>query len=84
MALGTGRLRLPRHARQGVLHGVASFADLEKTALRTIALAAAPNPSQAAMRLGIALISLTRWLDRRPWLLSVLGELKANRIHADD
>jgi hypothetical protein len=83
-ALGTGPLRLPRQARHGVLEGVASFADLEKTALRIVALASAPNPSQAAVRLGIALVSLTRWLDRRPWLLPVLDELKANRSHADD
>jgi hypothetical protein len=82
-ALGTGCLRLTCHARRGVLHGVASFADLEKTALRIIALASAPNPSQAAVRLGIALVSLTRWLHRRPWLLPFVDELKANRFHAD-
>jgi hypothetical protein len=83
-ALGTGRLRIPRQARQGVLERVASFAELEKTALRIVALASAPNPSQAAVRLGMALVSLTRWLDRRPWLVAVLRDLEAYRFHADD
>jgi hypothetical protein len=82
--LGTGRLRLPRQARQGILEGVVSFADLEKTALRVVALASARNTSQAAVRLGMALVSLTRWLHRRPWLTAVLGELKADRLHAND
>jgi hypothetical protein len=83
-ALGTRRLRIPRQARQGVLERVASFAELEKTALRIVALASAPNPSQAAVRLGMALVSLTRWLHRRPGLMSVLRELKADRLHAND
>jgi hypothetical protein len=83
-ALGTARLRIPRQARQGVLERVASFADLEKTALRIVALASARNPSQAAVRLGIAPVSLTRWLHRRPWLMAVLDELQAYHFHADD
>jgi hypothetical protein len=82
--LGTGRLRIPRRARQGVLEGVASFAELEKTALRIVALAATPNASQAAVRLQMARPSLTRWLYRRPWLMAVLDELEAHRFHADD
>jgi hypothetical protein len=83
-ALGTGRLRLPRYARQGVLERVASFAELEKTALRVVALASARNPSQAAVRLGMAPVSLKRWLHRRPWLMAVLRELNAYDFHADD
>ena len=83
-ALGTERLQLPRQARQGVLERVASFAELEKTALRIVALASARNPSQAAVRLGIAPVSLKRWLHRRPWLMAVLDELQAYRFHADD
>ena len=83
-ALGTGRLRLPHQARQGVLERVASFAELEKTALRIVALASARNPSRAAVRLRIAPVSLTRWLHRRPWLMAVLRELKAYRFHGDD
>lgn len=83
-ALGTRRLRLPRQARQDVLERVASFAELEKTALRVVALASARNPSQAAVRLGMAPVSLTRWLHHRPGLMAVLAELKANRFHVDD
>ncbi|HEX7839636.1 MAG TPA: hypothetical protein VF469_19305 [Kofleriaceae bacterium] len=83
-ALGTARLRIPQQARQGVLERVASFAELEKTALRIVALASARNPSQAAVRLQMAPVSLKRWLHRRPWLMAVLRELKAYRFHADD
>ena len=83
-AFGTERLRLPRQAQQGVLERVASFAELEKTALRIVALASARNPSQAAGRLQIAPVSLKRWLHRRPWLMAVLRELEAYRFHADD
>jgi hypothetical protein len=82
-ALGTKRLQLPRQARQGVLERVASFAELEKTALRIVALATARNPSQAAERLRMAPVSLKRWLHRRPWLVAVLDEL-AYHFHADD
>jgi hypothetical protein len=83
-ALGTERLRLPRQAQQGVMERVASFAELEKTALRIVALASAQNPSQAAVRLRIAPVSLKRWLHRRPWLMAVLRELEAYRFHGDD
>ncbi len=83
-ALGTGHLRLPRQAQQGAMKRVASFAELEKTALRIVALATAPNPSQAAVRLGMAPVSLKRWLHHRPWLRVLLHELKAYRFHADD
>jgi hypothetical protein len=82
-ALGTARVRIPRPARQGILEAVDSFAELEKTALRVVALASTPNPTQAAQRLGMALVSLTRWLHRRPVLMAVLDELTADRFHAD-
>jgi beta-phosphoglucomutase-like phosphatase (HAD superfamily) len=82
-ALGTARVRIPRPARQGILEAVDSFAQLEKTALRVVALASTPNPTQAAQRLGMALVSLTRWLHRRPVLMAVLDELTADRFHAD-
>ncbi len=82
-ALGTARVRIPRPARPAILEGVSSFAELEKTVLRVVALASTPNPSQAAERLGMALVSLMRWLHRRPVLMAVLDELKADRFHAD-
>jgi hypothetical protein len=82
-ALGTARVWIPRQVRQGILEGIASFAELEKTALRVVALASTPNPTQAAARLGIALVSLMRWLHRRPVLMAVLDKLKADRFDAD-
>jgi hypothetical protein len=67
-----------------LLDRVTSFAELEKTALRIVVLASAQNPSQAAVRLRMAPVSLKRWLRHRPWLMAVLRELKAYRSHADD
>jgi hypothetical protein len=78
-ALGAARLQIPRRLRQGALDGVASFAALEKTALRLTALASARNPTQAAARLGMAPISLMRWLHRRPRLVAIVRELKVDR-----
>lgn len=83
-ALGTARLRIPRCLRHGLLERVASFAELEKTALRLVALVSARNPSNAAARLRMAPVSLTRWLCRRPWLMAMLRELKAHRDRDDD
>jgi hypothetical protein len=74
-ALGTARLRIPRHLRQGLLEDVASFAELEKTAMRLVALASERNLSQAAARLRMAPVSLSRWLCRRPSLTAVLRDL---------
>jgi hypothetical protein len=82
--LGTARLWIPRRLRHGLLERVASFAELEKTALRLVALVSARNPSNAAARLRIAPVSLTRWLCRRPWLMAMLRELKAHRDRDDD
>ena len=82
--LGTASLRIPRRLRQGVLERVASFAELEKTALRVVALATVRNLSQAAERLGMAQVSLTRWLCRRPWLMTILSDLEECRDRADD
>jgi hypothetical protein len=78
-ALGAARLCIPRRLRQGALEGVVSFAALEKTALRLTALASARNPSHAAAQLGMAPISLMRWLHRRPGLVAILRELKVDR-----
>jgi hypothetical protein len=78
-ALGAARLHIPRRLRQGALDGVASFAALAKTALRLTALASARNPSQAAAQLGMAPVSLMRWLHRRPGLVAIVRELKVDR-----
>lgn len=42
-----------------------SFDEIEKATLRGIALRASANLSQAAARLGMAPVSLSRWLGRR-------------------
>jgi hypothetical protein len=82
--LGTSSLRLPRPIRQDVLEHVASFAELEKTALRVVALASSRNISHAAARLGMAPVSLTRWLQRRSWLQSILTGLDPALYQADE
>ena len=42
-----------------------SLADIEKATLRTVALRASGNPTRAAALLGMAPISLSRWVGRR-------------------
>lgn len=72
-ALDVGAVRLSERTRSFVLRGVASLADLEKTALRLVAIASSRNMSQAAERLHIAPVSLSRWVCRR-WPRAWLGE----------
>jgi len=43
-----------------------SLPEIEKATLRIVALRMSANLSVAAERLGIAPVSLARWLDRRP------------------
>ena len=47
-------------------HCARSLAEIEKATLRVIALSASHSGSHAAARLGMAPVSLARWLDRRP------------------
>lgn len=81
---GIARLQIPRRLRKGILECVASFAELEKTALRVVALVSARSMSHAAARLAMAPVSLVRWLDRRPWLVAIVDELQARHDHDDD
>jgi ActR/RegA family two-component response regulator len=46
-------------------HAVTSLAEVEKATLRLVALRTSRNPSNAAARLGMASVSLSRWVDRR-------------------
>jgi hypothetical protein len=46
-------------------HAAQSLAEIEKATQRIVALKAAPNCSQAADMLGMAPVSLSRWLGRR-------------------
>ena len=78
-ALGAARRDVPPRLRHGILERIRSFAELEKTALRLVAIASAPNLSQAAKQLRMAPVSLTHWLSRRPWLGEILRDLEAHR-----
>jgi hypothetical protein len=46
-------------------HASASLAEIEKATLRLVTLRTSRNPSHAAAQLGMAAVSLSRWLDRR-------------------
>jgi DNA-binding NtrC family response regulator len=46
-------------------HASSSLAEIEKATLRLVALRASRNLSHAAARLGIAAVSLSRWIGRR-------------------
>lgn len=46
-------------------HAAASLADIEKATLRVVAIRTSRNLSGAAARLGMAVVSLSRWLGRR-------------------
>jgi hypothetical protein len=47
-------------------HAARSLPEIEKATLRVVALAASKNLSHAAERLGMAAVSLIRWVRRRP------------------
>lgn len=47
-------------------HGAASLPEIEKATLRAVALRKTNSVAQAADLLGMASVSLTRWLGRRP------------------
>jgi Inner membrane component of T3SS, cytoplasmic domain len=58
--------------REWVLrHGASSLSEIEKATLRLVALRISRNRTRAAERLGMAPVSLTRWIGRRkpPMLL---------------
>ena len=46
-------------------HASSSLAEIEKATLRLVALRASRNLSHAAARLGMAAVSLSRWIGRR-------------------
>jgi hypothetical protein len=49
-----------------VAHCAQSLPEIEKATLRVVALSASQSRSHAAALLGMAPVSLSRWLDRRP------------------
>jgi hypothetical protein len=48
-------------------HAAASLAEVEKATLRLVTLRTSRNMRHAAARLGMAPVSLFRWLGRRKW-----------------
>lgn len=64
-ALGVGWMRFSGVASDSVLRSVTSLAEIERVMLRLVALKSPPNLSQAARRLRVAPVSLSRWLHRR-------------------
>jgi hypothetical protein len=69
---GARRLELSEHTQQGVFADASSLCELEKVALRLVALRNTPNVNQAAQRLHMAPVSLNRWIARRRWAVEFL------------
>jgi ActR/RegA family two-component response regulator len=58
-------------------NAAASLAEIEKATLRLVTLRASHNLSHAAERLGMAPVSLSRWLSRRMFPRTVRGRRTA-------
>jgi hypothetical protein len=63
--LGVRTMPLSRRARDSILWQARSLADVEKAVTRLVVLRSTKNLSEAARQLGMAPISLNRWLHRR-------------------
>jgi hypothetical protein len=64
-ALGVDKMRFSSIAPDSILRSVDSLTELERTLLRLVALKSTRSLSQAASRLRIAQVSLSRWILRR-------------------
>lgn len=82
--LSVRSVRLSERLRKSLFRHVTSLSELEKAALRLVALKSAPNLSQAASRLKMAVVSLSRWLYRQPWAASYLDDPGESDEVADD
>jgi hypothetical protein len=71
-ALAVPRVHLSRKTRGTIIENVSSLAELEKTALRIVALLSRPTFAEAATSLGMATVSLSRWTGRRRWFSGLL------------
>ena len=60
-------------------HAAASLAEIEKATLRVVALRTSRNLSHAATRLGMAAVSLSRWLGRRRLPPMMLADDRSHR-----
>ena len=73
-ALGTLRTGFLPADREWVrMHSASSFPDIEKATLRLVALRESRNLSNAAARLGMAPVSLARWIERRKLPMHVMS-----------
>jgi hypothetical protein len=71
--LGTARSIFTEREHEWVrMHAASTLTEIEKGTRRLVALRAAPTASHAAARLGMAPVSLMRWIGRR----DVLDELR--------
>ena len=66
------RVRLSTSMRECIMLHAESIPDLEKATLRLVALKSSLNMTQAAARLDMAHVSLSRWVLRRPWAEELL------------
>ena len=73
-ALAVPPVHLSRKTRATVIENVSSLAELEKTALRVVALLSYATFGEAATRLGMAPVSLSRWTGRRRWFSGLLED----------
>ena len=60
-------------------NAAASLAEIEKATLRLVTLRTSRNLSHAAARLGMAAVSLSRWLGRRPSSPTMLANHRSHR-----
>jgi hypothetical protein len=83
-ALLVRSVQLSQRLRRSLFRHVISLTELEKAALRLVALKSTPNMTQAALRLEMAPVSLSRWLDRRPWVAAYLDNAEERDDGADE
>ena len=70
--------------QQSVLHHVKSLSDIEKAALRLVALQSSGNLYRAAQQLHMAPISLIRWMSRRGWTTGIVAGAEPREDSAED
>lgn len=73
-ALAVPPVHLSRKTRGTIIDSVSSLAELEKTALRIVAILSSATFAGAATRLGMATVSLSRWTGRRRWFSGLLED----------
>lgn len=72
--LAVPHVHLSRKTLATIMENVSSLAELEKTALRVVALLSHATFAEAATDLGMATVSLSRWTGRRRWFSGLLAD----------